>query len=94
MEIRQEMASLRKLQPVTTGPNLAKDAQQLRPAVKDRPKINAASSPEAKIALFMDRFSGRKDVYARRWTSRKTALAMHSRHSEYIRNSRLIIVLL
>lgn len=45
MEIRQEMASLRKLQPVTTGPNLAKDAQQLRPAVKDRPKINAASSP-------------------------------------------------
>ena len=35
-------------------------------------KVHAKSSPQDKIALFLERFHGRDDVYARRWYNYKT----------------------
>ncbi|WP_244428976.1 TOTE conflict system archaeo-eukaryotic primase domain-containing protein [Corynebacterium halotolerans] len=35
-------------------------------------EVSALSDPRAKIELFLKRFVGRRDVYAQRWTSRKT----------------------
>jgi superfamily II DNA or RNA helicase len=34
-------------------------------------KVDVRSTPEQKIALFKELFAGRKDVYAKRWTSKK-----------------------
>ena len=61
-EIRQERLVLPEPEPVKVDTVIATEATG----------VNASSGPEAKIALFMERFSGRHDVYARRWTSRKT----------------------
>ncbi|MDO5374341.1 MAG: helicase, partial [Corynebacterium glutamicum] len=61
-EIRQERLVLPEPEPVKVDTVIATEATG----------VNASSGPEAKIALFMERFSGRLDVYARRWTSRKT----------------------
>lgn len=75
-EIRREIVSLQTLQQIPAGPSPnpgpAVATRKAQVQAGDAFTINAASSPEAKVALFMDRFSGRKDVYARRWTSRKT----------------------
>ncbi|BAU95917.1 helicase [Corynebacterium suranareeae] len=65
--IRQELSALRKSRSAAPRPT---DAAP--PSNSTAPTINATSGPQAKISLFMQRFSGRTDVYARRWTSRKT----------------------
>lgn len=73
-EIRREMVSLRKSQqvPASPSPSSTPAVDRWKSQTEDTSTIDASSSPEAKIALFMDRFSGRTDVYARRWTSKKT----------------------
>lgn len=61
-EIRKERLVIREPKPVKVDTVIATEATG----------VNASSGPEAKIALFMERFSGPLDVYARRWTSRRT----------------------
>jgi hypothetical protein len=48
------------------------DAIRVKAVVSISARVNQASSPEAKIALFRSLFRGREDVYPRRFESRKT----------------------
>lgn len=62
-DVRRELAQLQ-----STG---EKTAENHQPAGSGA-TVSARSEPRAKIELYLERFVGRRDVYAQRWTSRKT----------------------
>lgn len=69
-QLEQAKFDLQRLDSQTT--NLGKVEAEDEPTLSVTTHVNGRSSPAAKVALFMDRFSGRKDVYAHRWRSTKS----------------------
>lgn len=70
-ELRARAGSPRPVQATATAP--PPSAMTAEPEADGQlPRADHASLPHVKIALFRTLFSGRQDVYARRWTSAKS----------------------
>lgn len=85
-ELRARTGTTRTVKATAAAP--APSAIPGEPEAAELPYAEHSSLPQVKIALFRKLFSGRDDVYARRWTSSKTGKSGWSPAEEFVGRGR------